>query len=117
MPHLTVTAAFQHVDVSQQVALGIAQRVGQGVAHSRLRRQVNHPVKVGGAKQRRHGRAVGDIDRMVGEVGIGLQRRQARLLERHIVIVVQVVDALDLMPRRQQTATEIGTDKTGAASY
>jgi len=61
-----------------------------------------------------HGFRVGDIDAMKIESAMRLQIVQPGLLERGIVVVVQVVAADDFMPLLQQAEADVHADETCA---
>src|SRR5690606_41149019 len=49
------------------------------------------------------------------EAGFGQQPVQARLLQRGVVVVVEVVVAEDFIPALDQAMAQVGTDEAGGA--
>ena len=97
-------------DVAAQIGVGIDQRI----AHPGLGRQVNDPVDVGMRVEQRPDRVpVGDIEAPKGEPVPALQKVQPRLLERHVVVVVEVVDPDHPFAPRQQSLRGMKPDKSG----
>ncbi len=113
--HAVVPAALQDVAETDQVGVDIGRRVLQRVAHPGLGRQVHHPLRAMLAKHPVHRRAVGDVLANLGIARVVLRARQARLFQRDIVIVVEVVNANDLVAALQQAQGEGTANKTGTA--
>jgi len=112
-----VAAAFQHVQEADDVAVYIGMRVFDGVTHAGLGAQVDHAVEGAFGKQGGHGRAVGQVQFFETE-GAGpssFDPRQARLFERHVVIVVEVVEAHDIVAATEQRAANLCADKPRGA--
>ena len=74
------------------------------------------PVMPGNSlRQRQHGVAVGNIELAEGESLVRRQPRQPRLLQRDIVIVVEIVDAEHRVAARQKRLRHLRPDKAGGA--
>ena len=110
-----VTAALQHVQRAGQVAVGVGVRVLDRVAHARLRREVHDALERALREQRLHGRAVGEVDPLEPESLLRLEPREAGLLERGVVVRVEVVEADDLVAARQQPFGDVVADEARGA--
>ena len=111
-------AQLQHGHVADQVGPHIGERMIQRIAHPRLRRQVNHvPQTADPCHFAQHAVVVGDVQPVEAEAGLFGQPRQPRLLERNVVIVVEVVDADDLFAARKQRLSDVITDEAGGAGH
>jgi len=115
MLHAMVAAAFQDVAEADQVGVDIGGRVLQRVAHPGLGGQVDHALRLVLAEHPLHRLAVADVHALLGEALVILDPRQPRLLQRHVVVVVQVVDADDLVAAFQQTQGQRIADKAGGS--
>ena len=93
--------------------LHVHVRIFGGVAHARLRRQVDHAFRLVGGERRLHRRAVGQVRLHVDVVRVVDETRQPRLLEGDVVVVVQVVETDDRIAPRQQYLGHVRTDETG----
>ena len=111
-----MAAALQHVQETDHVALHVHMRILGGVAHARLRGKVDHALRLMGGKYLLHRRAVRQIR---GDMGVPRhihQPRQSRLLQGDIVVVIEIVEADDLVAARQQALGDVGADEAGGAS-
>lgn len=97
MPHAGVSTPLEHVQVPDQIAVGVDVGVLQGVAHTRLGCEVDHPVEAVLGEQRGHALAIGQVQRDESHVVAARQIIEAGLLERDIVIRVEIVDPDDLV--------------------
>ena len=76
MAHARMTAAFEHVDEADEVAVDVGVRMGQRVADSRLGRQVDYNVEPLRLEQPRHGRPVSQIELLKAEPRMRFELRQ-----------------------------------------
>ena len=74
----------------------------QRVAHAGLRGEVDDAVEALCGEELLHAGAVGHVELDEAEARVRRQPRQAVLLELHVVVVVEVVQADDLVAARQQ---------------
>ena len=85
--------------------------------HARLRREVNDAVQILAAIDRgEDGLAIGDVEPAEGKAGIGFEPRQTRPLQTRVVIVVEIVDADDLLATPKQRLGDMKADETGSTS-
>ena len=111
-----VAHALQDVQEARDVRVDVGVRVHQRIAHARLRRQVHHAVEL---LRRRRGPASprGRRCRCAGR-RIPAARSscaEPRLLQRDVVVVVEVVDARDPVAPRQQPSRQVEADEPGRA--
>jgi len=110
-----VAAAFQNVAEAHQVGLDVRTRILERVAHARLCGQIDHVREALLLEQRVHGRVIGHVHVREGETGVGFKFLQAVLLELHIVVVVQAVQADDGVPGFQKAPGKMKADEPGRA--
>ena len=93
----------------------VGLRIVQRIAHAGLRGQMHDPVEALGGEQRRTRLRVADIEAVEGKARMRLQPREACLLELGIVIVVEVVDADDLVIALEQPLRDMHADEAGSS--
>ena len=108
-------AAFQNVEEAGEVGIRIGVRIDQRVAHAGLRGEMHDVGKAMLGEQRRHAGAVGEIELDEAEAAILRELVEARLLERRIVVGVEIVEADDGAAIRQQPARHMKADEAGRA--
>ena len=107
---------LQHVEVPGEVRLGIDMRVGDRGAHAGLRREVDDDVERVIVERRAERIAVGDLGLAKGEAGRRFSEvAKPRLLERDIVVVVEVVDPKDVVATRREGPDAMIADEAGRA--
>ncbi len=93
---------LQHRHMTHQVGLHIGERIFQRIPHPRLGGEVDDAFDVPVILHHRlHGIVIGDIDFMEGKAVAALETGQTGLLEAHVVIVVHIVDADNLLAAGQ----------------
>jgi hypothetical protein len=110
-----VATALEEVHETDHIAVDVGMRILQRVAHTGLGRQIDDPLRPLGGEQGGDAVAVGDVEPGKPEARIGRQARQARFLQRHVVVVVEVVDPDHFVAARQQTLADMHADKSGGA--
>src|SRR5438270_11581130 len=108
-----MTRELEHVAMADQVGSNISARVLEAVADARLCAEVDDAVdldRVGEALERL---GVGEVDLLEPEAiaELLLHSRQPRLLERRIIIFVEIVDADDLVAPLEQGARRRRADE------
>src|SRR5579883_428849 len=78
---------------------------------------MNHDGKAMTRKQRFRCLPIGKVKLYKAEIGVLLQDIQTRLFQFRIVIVVEAIEAYDLVPTRQQALCDVKADKTGSPSH
>jgi hypothetical protein len=90
-------------------------RIDQRIAHAGLGGQMHHGGETVFGKERRHAGAVGEIEFRETEAFELGQLREARILQRRIVIGVEIVEADDGAAGFQQPPRDVKADETGGA--
>ena len=110
-----VAAPFQDIERAGDVAPDVGVRRFQRIAHAGLRGQVHYTRELLLCEQLAHRLIVGEIELDEAERRQLLQLRQPRLLQRDVVVVVEVVEADDLMPAGKQAPGGVKSDEPGGA--
>src|ERR1700731_4821269 len=115
MSRLGVPTAFQDIEEAGEVCVRVGVRIDQRVAHARLGGEMDHVLEAVLREQLRHPGAVGEVelDEMEGRIFAKLV--EPRLLERRVIIGVEVVEAYDRAAGSQQPARHVEADETGGA--
>jgi len=106
-----VTAAFQNVCKTDDVAVDVGQRVFYGIAHPGLGGKVNHTLGLVRGKSGFDRLTVGKVDAQVGVVGVISMPGQTRFFDGRVIIVVVVVNADNLIAAFEQTKGEGRADE------
>ncbi len=86
------------------------------VAHARLRGEVHHALELLAARTAPPCPCWSARSSFTKRnFGCFLQLREARLLQRDVVVLVEVVEADDLVAARQQLLRDVGADEAGRA--
>ena len=104
-------ASFQDVKKSHQIGIHIDMRVFNAVTHTCLGRKVYHNIKLFVLKNLLHAGPVRKINFLKPEALIGLENGQSVVLERRVVIRIQVVYAEYACPIVEQPPGKVKTDK------
>ena len=110
-----VAAAFEHIGEANQIAVDIGMGVFDRIAHPGLRGQMHDAVELVHCKQRGHAGTVGHVELDEIKAGLGRQTRQPVMLERRVVIVVQIIQADHLIAACQQQLADMHADEAGRA--
>ncbi len=110
-----MAAGLQHREVPLQIRVLVGERVLDRVAHPGLGGQMHHPPGGGVSHQRRKGLGVGHVKALQAEARMVHEGLEAGLLQRRIVIGVEVVDAYDLLAPLEQPQGDEPTDESGCA--
>src|SRR5690606_37823605 len=112
-----VAAALEHRKGAGDVAVGIRERRLDAVAHAGLRREVHDPVEALLREQIRNAVAVADVELHELEVAVRLEQREPGVLQRDIVVLVQVVETDDLVAALEEPACRMEADKAGRTRH
>src|SRR2546423_1174328 len=82
-----------------------------------LRRQVHHALKFLAREERRNGRLIGEIELHEAKLRLRREAREARLLERDVVVLVQGVQTDHLVTARKQARGGGRADEAGRAGH
>ena len=110
-----VAAAFQHVEGAGDVAAHVGVWVLERMAHAGLRREVHHALKFLAREERGHGRLVGEVELHEAKLRLHREAREARLLERNVVVLIQVIETDHLVTAREQPLGRVRADEAGGA--
>ena len=116
-------ARLENVVKANQIRLNVHIRVGDGIAHARLRRQVDDDGRGICGEDALHRLAVGDAAAHKVPRRLGMRRRQpfnlgeAVFLDGHIIVVVHIVQPDNGRSARaaEQLHHQVCADKTGSA--
>ena len=110
-----MAAAFQNVQGADDVAFDVGMRVLERVTHAGLRGEVDDLLETFLREQRFHRRAVLEIDAHHRERVVVIEKRSARLLQRDVVVVVEVIEAHDRVAALQELLRGVKADEPGGA--
>lgn len=115
VPHPAVAAALEHVGEADEVGIDVGIGVLDRVAHPRLGGQVKDPVETVRGKEFRHACPVRHVELLEDEVLVRAQAREAGFLQGHIVVGVEVVDAVDRVAAVEQSFRDRRADESRGA--
>ncbi len=107
-----VPASFQHVDETREIGVDIGMRMVDRIAHAGLCREMHHFGKTMPGKQAFRRRAVGEIDPLERKAALPTQDVEPRLLQRRVVIVVEIVETDHGAAFGQQPPRNVKADET-----
>jgi hypothetical protein len=113
--HAAVPATLEDVHEAHEVRVHVGVRVRQRVANTRLRREVDHAIEAVLLEEALHAVAVGHVELHEREALLRRQAREARLLERDLVVVVDVVEPHDRVASIEEDVADVGADESGGA--
>ena len=102
-----MSCELKHVEMPDEVRLCVGFRIGEAVADAGLRAEMHDPVEVGGSSQFFQRACVREVELIEAEAiaEIGAQPIEPGALQRRIVIIVEIIDADDLLAPRQKRAS------------
>ena len=92
-----VPAGFQDVQEAHEVALEVGIRIGDGIPHPRLCGEIDHRIEALRVKERVQRFLVRDVHLQEALALPCAELGDAALLETDVIVVVEVVDADDLV--------------------
>src|SRR5689334_15964598 len=109
---LAVPATLQDVDEPGEIALHVRARVLERVTHTGLRGQIDDALRRESCECRVDRLAI--LQRCLDEAELCMRRqtRQARFLESHVVIIVEIVDSEHFVAAREQAFAQCRADET-----
>ena len=117
MRHIIIPATFEDIHKALQISVDIGVRVFQRITYPGLRRQMDDAVRLFFGKDTGHRFLVLDRDTVKPEGGMVSNPRKARFFQGDIVIIIQIVDAHNLVSACQQAFNAMHADKPGCTCY
>src|SRR3990172_7298012 len=115
MSGLPAATAFQDVPESDQVGVYVGVGVLDRVAYACLGREMHDGVEGVVPKQIRDARAVHDVEFLKREPRVPGQPGKPRLLERDVIVIVEIVDAVNGIAAVEQLVRQGRADEAGGA--
>jgi len=84
----------------------------EGVADARLGRKVNDALRPFARKEIRYPASVGDVELDEPESGVRREPREARLLQGNVVVVVEVIEAENVVAPREEPLGDVHSDES-----
>ena len=109
-----VPAALEDVQRAGDVAAYIGMRLLQRVSYARLGREVHDARELFAGEKLRHRRIIGQLELDEAEARSG-ETCESRLLEIHVVVVVEIVEPDDLVTGVEQALRSTRTDEARGA--
>lgn len=113
--HRVMAARFEDIEKSHDVRLDVRTGIIDAVAHACLGGEVHHDVRAEIFKEFRHRRFVGKVAADEVESRFFLKDGEARFFERHVVVVIQIIDAADRSSQREEALRQMESDKSRRA--
>ena len=107
-----VPAPLENIGEAGQVGIHIGMWMIDRITHAGLCRQMRHGLETAIVEQRGDGLAIRKIDAHEIEARILPQDVQPRLLQRRVVIAVEIVETHDVPALSQQLAADVKADKS-----
>ena len=110
-------ATLEHVEEAGQVCIDIGVRIDQRIAHTGLRREMHHIGELMRGEQLGHFGTICDIERLEAKRRKAAQLGEPRLLERGIVVVIEIVDPDDRASLLEQAARHMEPDESRRSGH
>ena len=107
-----VPAGLQDIAETDQIGIDVGMGVFERIAHTGLGGEIDDPLRPVGAERPVNGFPIFQRNADFGEAGVIIEPRQAGFFQGDIVIVVDVVDADDFVPARQQRVRQSRADES-----
>ena len=107
---------LQNCQMPQHVGGDVGERLLQRIAHAGLGCEMDNPPDVRiRRRQFSHRGAVGDVRAVEAKAAMPRQTLQPRVLQPHIVVGVDFIDADHLLAARQQRLGDVIADEAGGS--
>jgi hypothetical protein len=113
--HPVFSAILQDIQESHNIAVHIRIGIGQGIADSRLGRQVDHKEGLLPVEHPRQSLTILQLHAEKVKIPLREDLVQARLFKGRIVVLVQAVQTEDFLPLGKQFLAKMKADKTRRA--
>ena len=117
MADAIMSAPFQYIGESHDICIDIGMRVSQWIAHSGLRRHMDHPDWFLLTENCRYGISVFNTAFDKFEIVVVYQLVEARFFEANVIIIVKIIDPNDLIATIQQYFGAMHADKPSRACH
>ena len=117
MRRLAPAEFFQQIHEARNVAADVELRILQRIAHARLRRQMNHGMKLRAAHQRSHRRAIGQVAFHKAKIRLRRQQPQPGGLQPIVLIRIEIVEAEHPPSPVEQAFGGVKSNESGAARH
>jgi hypothetical protein len=87
-----VPTTLENVRKAHHIAVDVCERILERIAHAGLRSQMHDALELPRREQVRHARTRGQIQLYELKVRITLEHLESRFLERHFVVIVEIVE-------------------------
>ena len=114
--HVVMAATLEDVREANDVRLDVRVRVDQRIAHASLRCEVHHAVEPLLGKQPFYAAAVGDVELHEAETRQRREPHEPVALELRVVVVVEIVEANDLVASGQKRPRYMAADEARRTS-
>jgi len=104
-------AGLEHAEESIQIGAHIGARSLEGIAHARLRGQMHHIVRPAMGEQGFEPVVIGNVAGSKSKPLVGDELGKAGALEVHVVVAVQIVDAVDGGAGGEQSLSKMKADE------
>ncbi len=110
-----MAAAFEYMQKARDVGVDIVMGVIERVAHTGLRGEMDHALRLLRGKGRVHDGAVGEVGLDEMEAVAGLEPREPGFLQRHVVIGIEIIEPDHLIAPLEQANCRVIADEAGGA--
>src|SRR6266480_8087728 len=107
-----VPAAFENVQKTDDIAIDVGVGILERMAHTRLSRQMYDPIWRFALEHFFDSCPVGNVGLDEAETLVPGQPRQSRLLQGNVVVVVEVVQAQNIVAAREQPLRDMHPDES-----
>ena len=112
---VVLPAGFENVQEARQVRGAVCAGIDQRIAYTRLRREIDDMGEFSLFEQRIHRRGISQIALDKAEVFLAPEHGEARVLQRRIVIGIEIVKAGDVVACTKQAAGDVKTDEASGS--
>src|SRR5262245_55352465 len=110
-----VPASFEDVQEPDEIAVDVRVRIGERVANAGLRGEMDDAIEAFFAEQPFQAFAITEFLAHQAKARMWRKTRKPRLLQRRIVVVIDVVQADDFVAAREQSLAGVISDEPGSA--
>src|SRR5580704_14153972 len=111
MLHPLMPTALENVERAGDVALHVGMRCLDRIAHARLSPKMHHTLEFFLCEAARHTCGVRAIKLNEAKARLLLKQSEACLLQGDVVVVIEIVEANDLVAALEQTPRRMKTDE------